>query len=172
VKFLSDLSTNKRAWQLLAFSALALELAALYFQYGMDLEPCIMCIYQRVAIWAIFFAGVIGSIGYQHVLARIFAYALWGTGAIWGLIIALEHVEMQSAAMSFLFSCEFVPNFPSWAPLHEWMPALFAATGSCGDIAWQFLGHSMPEWMVVNYGVYTAMFAAILVARLQHKKMF
>lgn len=164
MKLLSDLTTNNRAWQLLAVSALGLEFSALFFQYILELKPCIMCIYQRVAIWAIFFAGVIGSLGSQFVLARIAAYGLWGTGAIWGLLIALEHVEIQTSAMPFLYSCEFVPNFPSWAPLHEWIPPLFAATGDCGDIDWQFLGYSMPQWMIVVYGVYTALLAIILLA--------
>ena len=172
MKFISDLSTNKNAWLLLALSALGLEFAALFFQYVLELKPCIMCIYQRVAIWAIFFAGVIGYFGHQWVLTRILSYALWGTGAIWGLLIALEHVEMQTSAMSFLFGCEFVPNFPEWAPLHEWLPALFAATGDCGDINWQFLGYSMPQWMIVVYGVYSALFAVILLGRLGHQKMF
>jgi len=172
VKFLSNLATNKRAWQLLALSALGLEIAALFFQYALDLKPCIMCIYQRVAIWGVFFAGLLGSFGSQQVLVRILGYILWGTGAIWGLIIAVEHVEIQTATNPFLYSCEFVPNFPSWAPLHEWIPALFAATGDCGDINWQFLGHSMPEWMIVVYGIYTALFSAVLLSRLQQHKMF
>lgn len=169
MKFISQLAVSARAWLLLAISTLGLELAALYFQYAMDLAPCIMCIYQRVAIWAIFFAGIAGYFSSSLIIGRIVAFGLWAVGAIWGLIIALEHVEMQSAnkgPLSFLFSCDIVPNFPSWAPLHEWIPALFEASGDCGEISWQFLGHSMPEWMVVVYSVYTALFAAVLVARL------
>jgi disulfide bond formation protein DsbB len=172
VKFLSDLATNKQSWLLLGLSALALEVTALYFQYAMGLAPCIMCIYQRVAIWAIVFAGLVGYFGNQHVMARIIAYALWGTGAIWGLLIAIEHVEIQSSSMSFLFSCEFIPNFPSWAPLHEWLPALFEATGDCGDIKWQFFGYTMPQMMIVVYGLYTTAFSAVLLSRLQKTKMF
>lgn len=170
MKFLSNLVTRPTAWQLLAISALGLELAALFFQYVLDLAPCIMCIYQRVAIWAIFFAGVVGSIGTQYLLVRVTAFLLWGVGAIWGLFIAIEHVETQTSAMSFLYSCDFVPNFPTWAPLHEWLPALFAATGDCGDINWQFLGYSMPQWMIANYSAYTALLAAVLVARLYQKR--
>ena len=166
MNFISNLATKKQAWGLLAFSALALEIAALYFQYGMDLAPCIMCIYQRVAIWAIFFAGVVGYLAPNQLFVRLVGYGLWGTGAIWGLIVALEHVEMQSATLSLFFTCDVTPNFPSWAPLHEWLPALFEATGDCGEISWQFLGYSMPQWMVVVYSVYTALLAAVLTARI------
>ena len=170
MKLLSDFSTNNKAWLFLALTALSFEIIALIFQYALDLKPCIMCIYQRVAIWAIFFAGLIGYFANANIIARLTAFALWGTGAIWGLLIALEHVEMQTSAMSFLFSCEFIPNFPSWAPLHEWIPALFAATGDCGDIEWAFLGYSMPQWMIVIYAAYTLVFALIFLARLLHKK--
>lgn len=170
MKYLSDLTTSARSWWLLAFTALALELTALGFQYIMGLAPCIMCVYQRVAIWSIFFAGIFGALAPHFVLSRLVAYVLWGTGAVWGLLIALEHVDMQSAAGSLFYSCEFIPNFPKWAPLHEWLPALFEATGDCGEISWQFLGYSMPQWMVVVYGLYTAALAIVLFGRLIHAK--
>jgi disulfide bond formation protein DsbB len=170
MKFLSDLTTNSKPWLLLALSALALEFCALFFQYVMELAPCIMCVYQRVAICAIIIAGLIGFAGSRFLVARILAYGLWGTGASWGLLIAIEHVEMQDNAGSLFFSCEFIPNFPTWAPLHEWIPFLFEATGDCGDISWQFLGYSMPQWMIVVYGVYTFAFAAVIINRVIHAK--
>ncbi|OKY25536.1 MULTISPECIES: disulfide bond formation protein DsbB [Thalassotalea] len=172
MNFLSNLTTNKNAWLLLFISALSLELAALYFQYMMELKPCVMCIYQRAAMWAIVFAGIVGYFTCSSVFGRLIAYGLWATGAIWGLLIANEHVDMQNASMAFLYGCELVPNFPQWAPLHEWLPALFKADGSCSDIDWQFLGYSMPQWMVVIYSVYTALFAAVLLSRLKQTKMF
>jgi len=170
MKFLSDLTSKPKAWLLLAISALGLELCALFFQYAMDLAPCIMCVYQRVAITAIIIAGLIGFAGCQFLIARVIAYGLWATGAIWGLIIALEHVEIQANSGSLFFSCDIFPNFPTWAPLHDWLPFLFEATGDCGDINWQFLGYSMPQWMVVVYGLYTLAFVAIIISKLLHSK--
>jgi disulfide bond formation protein DsbB len=167
---LSNLTTNSTPWLFLALSALGLELCALFFQYVLELAPCIMCVYQRVAICSIILAGFTGFIGCRFILARIVAYALWGVGAIWGLIVALEHVEIQGNTNSLFFSCDLYPNFPTWAPLHEWIPFLFEATGDCGEISWQFLGYSMPQWMIVVYGVYTIAFAFILVNRLIQAK--
>ncbi|GLX83181.1 disulfide bond formation protein DsbB [Thalassotalea eurytherma] len=167
MKFFANLHNNPQAWLLLAFSALVFEGCALYFQYILNLEPCIMCIYQRVAIFGILFAGIIGFIGSDNITARILAFASWGLGAIWGLVIALEHVEMQTSSMSFLFSCEVVPNFPSWAPLHEWLPSIFAATGDCGKISWQFLGYSMPEWMIIVFATYSLIWLVVLASTLK-----
>lgn len=170
MRFLSSLATNKLAWQLLALSALAFELSALFFQYGLKLEPCIMCIYQRVAIWGVFLAGIVGIWGYQHIIFRLLGYISWGVGSIWGLMLAIEHHDIQTSPMSFMFSCEFTPNFPSWLPLHEWLPFLFDATGDCGDIDWQFLGYSMPQVMMLIFAVYALALFAVLISRLTIKK--
>lgn len=157
---------NPVSWWLLALSAFSLELCALYFQYVMGLEPCIMCIYQRVAIIGLIGAGVIGALGNKLFIMRLSAFALWVVSAIWGLQIALEHVEMQTNANSLFFTCDLVPNFPSWLPLHQWLPSLFEATGDCGEITWQFLGYSMPQWMIVVYSVYALLFAIFFTSRI------
>ncbi|TLU61836.1 disulfide bond formation protein DsbB [Thalassotalea litorea] len=157
---------DSKSWWALALSALALELTALYFQYGMGLEPCIMCIYQRVAIFGILFAGLVGALANNSIIGRLIAFLSWGVGAIWGLLIAREHVEMQSNADSLFFSCDIVPNFPQWLPLHEWIPALFEATGDCGEISWSFLGYSMPQWMIVVYAVYSVLLILFLASHL------
>ncbi len=170
MKYLSDLTLNNKSWLILGISALGLELCALIFQYIMGLAPCIMCVYQRAAIASIFLAGLVGFIGCKFIVARIIALSLWGIGSIWGLLIAIEHVEIQSNSGSLFFSCEFVPNFPSWAPLHQWIPFIFEATGDCGDINWQFFGFSMPQWMIVVYGVYAVTFVFILLNRLIQAK--
>jgi disulfide bond formation protein DsbB len=166
VNYLCKITATRAPWLLLAISALGLELLALFFQYFMDLAPCIMCVYQRLAILAIVAAGIIGSIGYRSSIARFSAFSLWGVGAIWGLLIAIEHIEMQSNSGSLFFSCEFIPNFPRWAPLHEWIPFLFEATGDCGEISWSFLGFSMPHWMLVVYALYSVTFITVLLNRL------
>lgn len=138
----------------MALTALGLELTALYFQYGMDLKPCIMCVYQRLATIGIIFAGVVGYIGHAFWFTKFLAFGIWGVSSIWGAIIAIEHVEIQTNSSPF-FTCDLFPNFPSWMPIHEWMPAIFEATGDCGKIDWQFLDLSMPQWMVYIFGLYT-----------------
>ncbi|WP_019025964.1 disulfide bond formation protein DsbB [Colwellia piezophila] len=166
MNYLSNITTSQKPWLLLAISALGLELTALFFQYAMDLKPCIMCVYQRLAILAIFTAGIIGTVGYKNIFARTSAYALWGLSSIWGLIIAFEHIEMQENYGSIFYSCEYIPNFPVWAPLHEWLPFLFEATGDCGMISWQFFGYSMPQWLLVVYALYAITFVVVLINRL------
>ena len=42
LKFFKTLSVQRSGWLLLIISALVLEGIALYFQYGMELQPCVM----------------------------------------------------------------------------------------------------------------------------------
>ncbi|MCL1096298.1 disulfide bond formation protein DsbB [Shewanella kaireitica] len=146
-------SQSRTAWLTLTATALALELAALFFQYVMKLDPCVMCIYQRLAIFGILFAGLLGIVGYQSRIVRFVAMGLWGTSAAYGLKLALELVDMQTNPSPFA-TCSFLPEFPSWMPLHEWIPSIFMPTGMCTDIPWQMMGITMGQWMIVAFSVY------------------
>ncbi|WP_438863537.1 disulfide bond formation protein DsbB [Neptunicella sp.] len=167
LKNIANWPENAGAWKLLFISTLGLELAALYFQYVMDLAPCIMCIYQRTAIFGIMLSGLIGILFNQNLLLRIVALTGWGISSVWGGMIAYEHVDIQTAANPFFASCEIVPNFPAWLPLHEWIPQIFAATGDCGDIDWQFMQLSMPQWMMAIFAFYAVTLGLILLIRLK-----
>jgi disulfide bond formation protein DsbB len=166
---LSNWPDKKLPWFILMLSALCFEVSALYFQYMMDLQPCIMCIYQRTAMLGIFFAGLIGFIANKHWFARLIAFGIWGTSAIWGMLIAIEHVGIQTST-SFFVMCEIVPNFPSWLQLHEWIPSFFAATGDCGNIDWQFVGYSMPQWMIVIFGLYSLTVVFMFLLRIFYSR--
>ncbi|PKG39025.1 disulfide bond formation protein DsbB [Psychromonas sp. Urea-02u-13] len=166
---LKSLSSQRWPWLLLAFSALALELCALFFQHVMELEPCVMCVYERITMLGIILAGFIGASAPQNVFVRISAFILWAISAVWGLLLALEHTDYQMNPSPFA-TCDFFPNFPTWAPLHEWLPWLFNPTGDCADIVWQFLGYSMPQWLIVSFTIYTVLFVVVAVTALLPKK--
>lgn len=160
---LSKLPAKTWSWAALFGSTLLLELCALFFQYSMGLEPCIMCIYQRTAVLGILLSALLVLIK-NNGITRTIAFLGWGVSAIWGLLIAIEHVDIQTAANPFFVTCEIVPNFP--VPLHEWLPGFFGATGDCGDIDWQFTGMSMPQWMIVIFAIYSAIWVIALLTRL------
>lgn len=150
------------SWLVILVSALGLEATALYFQYVMQLDPCVLCIYERLAVAGIGLAGLIGLTAPGFGLIRFPAYLLWGVSAIWGLSVAMEHVGVQFGSPDL--NCEFFANFPAWLKLDEWFPAVFAPTGYCDDIQWQFLGFSMPQWMTVVYSGYLVLLVLALVS--------
>ncbi len=157
---IQQMTRQRWPWLLLAFSAFALELAALYFQYGMDLAPCVMCIYERLAIFGIMFAGLIGAIAPGNLVFRLAGFALWGLSAFWGFLITVEHLDLQMNPSPFKV-CPFLPEFPSFMPLHEWIPSLFMPEGLCGDIQWTFMGYSMVQWILASFFIYCLIFTVI-----------
>ena len=167
--FISNLADTRFAWGLLFLSSLVLVAYALFSQHAMGLQPCIMCIYQRTATFGIMFACIPVLIA-NNMLTRLIAFTVWGISAIWGGLIAWEHYDIQNAANPFFATCEIVPNFPAWLPLHEWLPNLFAATGDCGNIDWVFMDMSMPQWMMVVFAIYSFIWLVVLGARLIAKR--
>ena len=156
---------SKSAWLSLFMSSALLIVTALYFQHIMDLQPCIKCIYQRTAVFGILVSSLMPLI-WQHSLTRLLGFIGWGVASIWGFLIAHEHVDMLFAANPFFVVCDIIPNFPVFMPLHEWLPAVFGATGDCSENSWQFLDMGMAQWMRIIFGMYAVTWLIMLISRL------
>lgn len=165
-RFFKNLSINRSGWFLLTFSAVALEATALYFQHGMGLNPCVMCIYERLALLAILVAGVIGLIAPRYLVVRLIALALGLYGAIKGLIYAIQHNQYQVNPQPWN-QCPFSPQFPETLPLNKWFPNLFEATGLCSENVWSLWGLSMAQWLIVIFAVYTLVLVIVLLSQLK-----
>ncbi|GAL10002.1 periplasmic thiol:disulfide oxidoreductase DsbB [Vibrio astriarenae] len=77
------------------FIILAFEATALYFEHVMLLAPCVMCIYERVAMLGIAVAALIGAIAPRNPVIRWLGLAGWGFSSYKGLMLSLEHVDYQ-----------------------------------------------------------------------------
>ncbi len=159
--------TSRSAWGAFAASALGLEGAAAYFQYGLHLEPCVLCIYQRTAVLGLLIAALIGLIALARRWLRALAYALWGVSAGWGLSLAAKQAGIQLGVIKPALGCSFDADFPSWAKLDQWLPWMFRPTGYCDEIQWQFLGLSMSQWMVGIFVAYLIALAMVLLAEIR-----
>jgi disulfide bond formation protein DsbB len=137
------------SWLFLAASTLILELAALYFQHAMSLEPCVICVYQRVSVIILFLAFIIGAAAPYISLIRWFSYLMWAGGAVWGLYLSLKQSGLQLGIIPPSMSCDVNAKFPDWLKLDEWLPAIFQPSGFCDEIQWQFLSLSMAQWLII-----------------------
>lgn len=155
------------AWVLLALTGIALEAAALWFQYVMELQPCVYCIYIRLAVFGLVLAAVIGMMGATgRPWLRRLGYVGWGASAGYGLLLSWQLYKIQNPIPGDLSGgCAYLPNFPEFMPLHEWMPGLFMPTGSCTDPTWHWLGLSMAQWTGVAFAGYLVALAIVLGAR-------
>lgn len=167
--YFKDLSLSRKAWLLVAVSCSALEATALYFQHGMGLNPCVMCIYERLALFAVLAAGILGLIAPRATLIRWAALALGLYGSIKGLLLALKHTNYQLNPAPWNQCSPFV-DFPETLPLNKWFPYLFEATGDCSKISWQFWGLSMPQWLIAIFAVYLIVFALVTLSQLKRTR--
>lgn len=157
---------KKWSWSLLAISAAVLLIIALYFQHAMGLQPCVQCVYQRIAMLMLAIFATVPIFDPKSLKLRVVGSLGWLASAGYGLYIANHHVWLQTAANPLFASCSPFPDFPSWLPLHEWIPFFFAAGGLCTDYSWQFLGMVMSEWMRIIFAVYLLLGIVVVGIRL------
>ena len=163
---LKALSMQRWGWLLVMLSCLGLLGTALYFQYGLNMQPCIKCINVRAAFAAILLASVIGLLAPRNAFSRLLALVAMLAAAIGGVMQAQELLNIeQLLAEGGFFSCSLFAEFPSWLPLDKWLPAVFEPTGSCGDTSWQFFGKSMAFWSAVALYCYAVVAAILLLAQ-------
>ncbi|CAH0533861.1 Disulfide bond formation protein B [Vibrio stylophorae] len=155
-------STLRISWFLLALVTFIFELCALYFQHGLNLAPCVMCIYERVAMIGLTAAGLIGMIAPRFLLVRLAGFGLWGYSSYHGAVLSWQHVAYQFDPSPF-HQCPLFVTFPDWLPLNQWLPSVFEATGDCSKVVWQFMGLSMPQWLQIIFAVSIAVCAIFLL---------
>lgn len=163
MSYLNRCSQGRGAWLLLALTAFALEMSALYFQHFMRLPPCVMCIYERCALFGIMGAGIVGAIAPKTPL-RWAAIVIWLYSSWQGVRLAWEHTMIQLHPSPFV-TCDFAARFPSWLPLNKWLPSVFVASGDCAVKSWSFLTLTMPQWLLGIFAAYLLVAVLVLIAQ-------
>jgi len=156
---------RRRAAYLLGFIVCAALMAwALYLQYGLDLEPCPLCVFQRVALIAtgvVFLVAAIhnpGSGGAKFYAVLTFLAA--GTGAA----LAAWQVWIQGQPKGSVPACGMGLNYMlETLPLTDVISRVLKGSGECAEQGWVFLGLAIPSWTFVFFVAMIA--AAIALAR-------
>lgn len=160
----NQFSKGRLSWLLLLLFVVFFEACALYFQHVMMLAPCVMCIYERVAMMGVGVAAIVGLMAPNNPVFRWLGLIGWGLSSYKGLLLAQQHVDYQFNPSPFA-TCDLFVTFPSWAPLNQWVPWMFEAYGDCSKIVWQFLDLSMPQWLVVIFAGNLIALALIVIAQ-------
>lgn len=143
-----------RARMLLGALACAGLLAfAVFMQLRMGLEPCPLCIYQRLAFAALGVVFLLAGLHAPGDRAGRWTYAVLAlAAAVVGAVVAGRHVWVQSLPPDVMATCGPPLSFlrETMGPLEVFRTVL-TGTANCGDIDWTFLGMSMPQWTLVWY---------------------
>jgi len=144
---------NPRLWFLLLFISCAAMLSVgAYFQFVKELEPCPLCISQRIAILVTGILCLIGAIHNPKQLGiKIYAISSALTALI-GAGISTRHVWIQNMPADEVPECG--PGLAyvfEYFPLIETIKLMFSGTGECADVLWTLLGLSIPAWTLVTF---------------------
>ena len=169
LSLLNQYSRGRYAWFLLFLSTAIFELTALYFQYGLGLAPCTLCIYQRCAIYGIMFGSLVGLLAPSKLIFRLTGIFIWLVSAIKGFNLATFHAHLQFEP-NLTDTCAINVQFPSWLPLNKWLPSMFNAYGSCSEKIWSFLTIEMSQWMIIIFAGYLLVGLVILFSQIFSSK--
>ena len=150
---LSLIRFNSQTWFFLGFWAcVGLLSAGYYFQFVQKLEPCPLCISQRIAI---FLAGLCFLIAALHNPGQVGTrrYAILGAViALCGGAISTRHVWITHLPPDKIPECgpglDYVLNN---FPLSETIKLMLSGTGDCAKVDWMLLGFSMPAWTLLAF---------------------
>lgn len=103
---LAKWSKQRSAWLVLALSATVLLGLALYFQYQMNLQPCMLCVYARAALTGVILAALVALISPTNGLLRWIALFTFSASSVWGVMITHEHIGVEELVQSGgLYTC-------------------------------------------------------------------
>jgi disulfide bond formation protein DsbB len=160
----------QRLFGLIFFLVLAALGAGYYIQHGLGIEPCPLCIVQRLAFVAVGMAALLGLVlaagrAAAIVLAALTSLlAMAGAGvAAWHLWIKANPPESFSCGRPFAWMMENMP-------LTDVLPKLFKGEADCLQETWTLLGLGIPHWSLLLFVVLMALADYALIQVLRAKK--
>ena len=143
----------RRAAYLLGFIVCAALMAwALWLQYVQGLEPCPLCMFQRVCVSAVGIVFLIAAIqnpgrtgaAFYAVLTLIIAGAGAGLAARQVWLQALPKDQVPACGMGLSYMMDTLPFF-------DVVGKVLAGSGECAEKGWVFIGLSIAGWTFVFF---------------------
>ncbi|MDH3220854.1 MAG: disulfide bond formation protein B [Gammaproteobacteria bacterium] len=162
VEFVVNLSQQRRYWALLVLLGIALEGAALYYQYVLDEWPCVLCI--QVRIWVVSFI-LLGLLALFFTGSKVAMRIFHGISVIIMIGLLERSWRVLAVERGWIFGdCEMDLGMPAWFALDKWFPWIFEVQTSCGYTPLILFDISVAEVLLVSSVFLTLTTAALFVA--------
>ncbi len=125
---------------------------ALFIQTQYKLEPCPLCISQRMVFMGLGLIFLAAAIQKPAQLGRKIYAVLLVLTSIGGAGVAIRHWYLQAHRESMIADCGvgFDYMFENF-PLQKALTLIFRGTGDCAAIDWTLLGLSLPQLALISY---------------------
>ena len=144
---MNKLNSTRLFYFLVFLACIGLLGFGLYLEYGKGLEPCPLCVFQRITYILIALIAFIatlhnpGKVSGRIYCGLIVFSALAGTG-IAGRQVWLQHLpadQVPECGPGLEYMLEAFP-------FGQALKMILSGSGECAEIQWQFLGFSIAEW--------------------------
>jgi disulfide bond formation protein DsbB len=155
-----------RSGYLLGFLAsFGLVALALFIQQKYNLEPCPLCISQRIVFMATGVVFLVAAIHNPTQPGRRIYAVLQVVTALAGAGIALRHIWVQNHTGEIMAECGvgFDYMFENF-PLSKALQLVFKGTGDCAKIDWTMLGLTIPQLALIAF-IGLAIYAGLIALR-------
>ncbi len=138
---------------------------ALVIQTKYHLEPCPLCISQRMVFMGLGLIFLAAAIQKPMQLGRKVYALLLVLTSLGGAGVAIRHWYLQAHRDTMIADCGvgFDYMFDNF-PLQKALTLVFRGTGDCAAIDWTFLGLSLPQLALINF-IGFAVYALYLIKR-------
>lgn len=122
-------------------------------QYVLGMNPCVLCILQRLCVLAIGLLAIVTAFSSQSSkFARSLSALLIAAPAIYGAGVAAYQIWLQSLPPGTAPSCGAPWTFRlrDW-PLFDWFEPIVRGFGNCAEPDYLF-GVALPIWSILYFG--------------------
>ena len=143
---------SQRIVNLAGFLVCALMMAfALYSQHIGGLNPCPLCVFQRIAVIGLGLVFLAAAIHDPARLGKRIYGAMIVVIAAGGIVVAGRHLWLQSLPADQVPTClpplDYILDV---FPLAQALSMIFEGSGECAVVDWTFIGLSMPAWVLIS----------------------
>lgn len=156
-------------YTIIFLSCVALLGFALYLEHIIGLEPCPLCVFQRIAYMLIAMITLLCVIHNPKNLFAAIYPALIFIVSICGLAIAIRQTWLQHLPADKVPTCGPDLGYMIDAfPVLDMLRMVLSGSGECAEVQWEFLGLSIPEYSVIYFLLLSI--SSLLMIILHYKK--
>lgn len=141
----------KRLQLFLTFLSFFVLASSFYFQHVKGLQPCPLCLMQRLCVLLLFAICFVGT-ALRALKAKKALACLQFFIAACGLFFATRQLWLQTLPAGQAPAC--MPELEvlfRYFPWQDTLRSLFWGTGDCAEIHWRWLGLTMPAWAALYF---------------------
>ncbi len=164
---LTCLSRSSWYWLGLILLGVGMEAVALFYQYGLEYSPCVLCIQVRIWVLALILVGFFGLIIRKSPGLGKFSHLL-----TLGVSIGFAERSWRTLAVErgwIIDTCSLDSGLPDWFALDKWFPVVFKPWEPCGYTPELLFGITMAEGLMFFSVIFCCCSALFFLLQLRHR---